>query len=326
MPVQQEIVHWYNTVPDVYNGDIPDDYPDTPDNYPMTEIIELRNLLNRLCDEIGGTLSYGICSNRVEIRKHDIVYSFSISEWLTNRQVVMTYLQDWFPSFRIHHGTELWHEIMDFISDIDSKVSYLYTENDGNVFRFRRNSDRTIIFAFTYNDYISNKRYVYDHLRQLFPYAGIPYIMYGIADYIAPATVSSCCRTGSPIHIRIIGLLNSIMVHYPDNQYSYINGVYRIGRLNFTADEYIANKTIIHDAIRLDYPLARNAIELVNRIDFFEMQALPIAEIYRRIRLDREVRMNGTPNMATRPIDSITTPSPCTGKEEASDINYLDVI
>ena len=148
MPAQQEIVHWYNTVPDVYNGDIPDDYPDTPDNYLMTEIIELRNLLDRLCDEIG-TLSYEMGNNIVKIREHDTVYLFNIREWLTNRQVVMAYLQDWFPSFRIYHGTELWHEIMDFISDIDSKVSYLYTENEGNVFRFRRNSDHAIIFAFT---------------------------------------------------------------------------------------------------------------------------------------------------------------------------------
>ena len=182
MPVQQEIVHWYNAVPNVSNEDIPNNSPTTPAEDMMACVTDLRNLLDRLCDEIG-TLSYEMENDVVEIREHGTVYSFNIREWLTNRRVVMAYLRDWFPSFRIHHGTELWHEIIDFISDIDSRVSYLYTENEGNVFRFRRNGDHTIIFTFTYNDYVNNKRYVYDHLRQLFPYAGIPYIMGGISDF-----------------------------------------------------------------------------------------------------------------------------------------------
>ena len=53
MPVQQEIVHWYNHVPDIANGDIPDDYPATPNDYPATCIIELADLINRLCESEG---------------------------------------------------------------------------------------------------------------------------------------------------------------------------------------------------------------------------------------------------------------------------------
>ena len=318
MPAQQEIVHWYNTVPDVYNGDIPDDYPDTPDNYPTTEIIELRNLLNRLCNEIS-TLSYEMANNIVKIREHDTVYLFNIREWLINRQVVIMYLQDWFPLFRIYHGTELWHEIMDFISDIDSKVSYLYTENEGNIFRFRRNSDHNIIFAFTYNDYVNNKIYVYDHLRQLFPYAGIPYIMGGIADSTNspnPVIESANNRT---IHPGLIPMLPYQRTPFNDRIRETLNLV-AIGlgiQLHYA---------ITPTHVRIEDRSFEPIYTLSYRIDFFEMNALPIAEISRRIRLDREVRINGIPNMVTRPIDSITTPSPCTGKEEASDINYLDVI
>ena len=165
MPAQQEIVHWYNAVPDVCNGDIPDDYPDTPDNYPVAKIIELRNLLNRLCNEIG-TLSYEIANDIVEIREQGTVYSFNIREWLTNRQVVIAYLRDWFPSFNI------------------------------------------------------------------------PYTMGGIANYISAAT-----------------------------------------------------------------PTQEMLMEYAHRLP-----------------------LNSLPNMVIRPIDTNTNPSPCTGKEEASNINYLDVI
>ena len=101
MPVQQEIVHWYNAVPNVSNDDIPNNSPTTPAEDMMACVTDLRNLLDRLCDEIG-TLSYEMENDVVEMREHGTVYSFNIREWLTNRRVVMAYLLDWFPSFRIH--------------------------------------------------------------------------------------------------------------------------------------------------------------------------------------------------------------------------------
>ena len=106
MPVQQEIVHWYNAVPNVSNEDIPNNSPTTPAEDMMAGVTDLRNLLDRLCDEIG-TLSYEMENDVVEIREHGTVYSFNIREWLTNRRVVMAYLRDWFTSFRIHLEREV---------------------------------------------------------------------------------------------------------------------------------------------------------------------------------------------------------------------------
>ena len=108
MPAQQEIVHWYNRVPDLANGDIPDDYPVTPDDYPANRITELHDLLNKLCNDIG-TLSYEISNSVITIRKSDIentVYKFALRIWLTNEREVKRYLREWFPSFNIPYVME----------------------------------------------------------------------------------------------------------------------------------------------------------------------------------------------------------------------------
>ena len=160
---------------------------------------------------------------------------------------------------------------------------------------------------------------MYDHLRQLFPYAGIPDIMGGIADSIYspnPVTESANNRT---IYPGLIPMLPSQRTPFNDRIRETLNLV----AIGLGIQLYYA---ITPTHVRIEDRSFEPIYTLSYRIDFFEMNALPVAEISRRIRLDREVRMNGIPNMVTRPIDSITTPSPCTGKEEASDINYLDVI
>ena len=109
MPAQQEIVHWYNRVPDLANGDIPDDYPVTPDDYPANRITELHDLLNRLCDEIGN-ITYDISNGTVHIVAHGLpngaTFSFSLQQWLTNEREVKRYLREWFPSFNIPYVME----------------------------------------------------------------------------------------------------------------------------------------------------------------------------------------------------------------------------
>ena len=108
MPAEQEIVYWYNRVPDLANGDIPDDYPSSPYDYPANRITELHDLLNKLCNDIG-TLSYEISNSVITIRKSDIentVYKFALRIWLTNEREVKRYLREWFPSFNIPYVME----------------------------------------------------------------------------------------------------------------------------------------------------------------------------------------------------------------------------
>lgn len=108
MPAEQEIVYWYNCVPDLANGDIPDDYPSSPYDYPANRITELHDLLNKLCNDIG-TLSYEISNSVITIRKSDIentVYKFALRIWLTNEREVKRYLREWFPSFNIPYVME----------------------------------------------------------------------------------------------------------------------------------------------------------------------------------------------------------------------------
>ena len=109
MPAEQEIVHWYNRVPDLANGDIPDDYPVTPDDYPANRITELRDLLNRLCDEIGN-ITYDISNGTVHIVARGLpngaTFTFSLYQWLTNEREVKSYLREWFPSFNIPYVME----------------------------------------------------------------------------------------------------------------------------------------------------------------------------------------------------------------------------
>lgn len=109
MPAEQEIVHWYNRVPDLANGDIPDDYPVTPDDYPASSITELHDLLNRLCDEIGN-ITYDISNGTVNIVAHGLpngtTFTFSLYQWLTNEREVKRYLRTWFPSFSIPYVME----------------------------------------------------------------------------------------------------------------------------------------------------------------------------------------------------------------------------
>ena len=108
MPAEQEIVHWYNQIPDIANGDIPDDYPSSPYDYPADRITELHDLLNQLCNDIG-TLSYEISNGIITIRKNDIentVYKFALRIWLTNEREVKRYLREWFPSFNIPYVME----------------------------------------------------------------------------------------------------------------------------------------------------------------------------------------------------------------------------
>ena len=108
MPAEQEIVHWYNQIPDIANGDIPDDYPSSPYDYPADRITELHDLLNQLCNDIG-TLSYEISNGVITIRKNDIentVYKFALRIWLTNEREVKRYLREWFPSFNIPYVME----------------------------------------------------------------------------------------------------------------------------------------------------------------------------------------------------------------------------
>ena len=109
MPAEQEIVHWYNRVPDLANGEIPDDYPVTPDDYPANRIAELHDLLNRLCDEIGN-ITYDISSGTVNIVARGLpngaTFTFSLYQWLTNEREVKRYLRGWFPSFNIPYVME----------------------------------------------------------------------------------------------------------------------------------------------------------------------------------------------------------------------------
>ena len=104
MPAEQEIVHWYNRVPDLANGEIPDDYPVTPDDYPANRIAELHDLLNRLCDEIGNII-YDMSNGTVNIVARGLpngaTFTFSLYQWLTNEREVKRYLLEWFPSFSI---------------------------------------------------------------------------------------------------------------------------------------------------------------------------------------------------------------------------------
>ena len=104
MPAEQEIVHWYNRVPDLANREIPDDYPVTPDDCPANSITELHDLLNRLCDEIGN-ITYDISNGTVNIVAHGLpngaTFTFSLYQWLTNEREVKRYLREWFPSFNI---------------------------------------------------------------------------------------------------------------------------------------------------------------------------------------------------------------------------------
>ena len=104
MPAEQEIVHWYNRVPDLANGEIPDDYPSSPYDYPANRITELRDLLNRLCDEIGNII-YDISNGTVHIVARGLpngaTFTFSLYQWLTNEREVKRYLREWFPSFNI---------------------------------------------------------------------------------------------------------------------------------------------------------------------------------------------------------------------------------
>ena len=169
MPAEQEIVHWYNQIPDLANGDIPDDYPYTPNDYPFDKFGELHSLLNRLCDEIG-SVTYDISGGIVNIVARGLpngaTFSFNLQQWFTNEREVKRYLREWFPSFNI------------------------------------------------------------------------PYTMGGIANYISAAT-----------------------------------------------------------------PTQEMLMEYAHRLP-----------------------LNSLPNIVTKPIDTNTNPSTCTGKKEASDINYLDVI
>ena len=104
MPAEQEIVHWYNRVPDLANREIPDNYPVTPDDYPANSITELHDLLNRLCDEIGN-ITYDISNGTVHIVARGLpngaTFTFSLYQWLTNEREVKSYLREWFPSFNI---------------------------------------------------------------------------------------------------------------------------------------------------------------------------------------------------------------------------------
>ena len=84
MPVQQEIVHWYNHIPDIANVDIPDDYPATPNYYPATYITELAELINRLC-ESEGNLTWEMRDGFVDIVSNNPsrgTFSFSLNNGL----------------------------------------------------------------------------------------------------------------------------------------------------------------------------------------------------------------------------------------------------
>ena len=283
MPVQQEIVHWYNHVPDIANGDIPDDYPATPNYYPATCIIELVDLINRLC-ESEGNLTWEIRDGFVNIVSNNPsrgTYSFRLSQWRDNEREVKRYLRDWFPSFNI------------------------------------------------------------------------PYTMGGLASYI---------QNPEPIQTRI---LDEARRRFDNVEHQRCYEYTRIIPIEPHPQNDFNNRireTLINVAIGLDvhlhYAITDTHVRIEDRgfdpvytlsfrIDFFEMQALPIVEVSRRIRIGREVRRNAaspyvfessrryndmvfnrmdTPNSVTRAIESKDTPSTCTGKEEASDVNYLDVI
>ena len=108
MPAEQEIVHWYNRVPDLANVDIPDDYPATPNDYPANYMIELTDLLNRLC-ESEGNIIWEIRDGFVNIVSNNPsrgTYSFHLSQWRDNEREVKRYLRVWFPSFNIPYVME----------------------------------------------------------------------------------------------------------------------------------------------------------------------------------------------------------------------------
>lgn len=209
MPAEQEIVHWYNQIPSVENGFIAEDDPSITDysdmvnrsfhdDYTADRITKLRDLLDRLCNDIG-SITYNITYDVVNIvargLPNDTTFSFSLQQWLTDEREVKRYLREWFPSFNI------------------------------------------------------------------------PYTMGGIANHIAPNPVIGNRTTDAFLHVNIMGLLNSIRVYYPNNDYSYVEGVYRIGSCSFTASEYRVNKVVLHNTLRLMFPSASNVFELIDRVD-----------------------------------------------------------
>ena len=106
MPAEQEIFHWYNHIPDIVNGEIPDDYPATPNDYPATYIGELIDLLNRLCNS-EGSMTWEFRDGFVNIIRSGIdsaTFSFHLSQWREDEREVKRYLREWFPSFSIPYA------------------------------------------------------------------------------------------------------------------------------------------------------------------------------------------------------------------------------
>ena len=259
MPAEQEIVHWYNQIPDLVNGDIPDDYPNTPDDYPANRITELRDLLDRLCNDIGN-ITYDISHNIVHIIMSDsnrTTYSFGLRTWLTDEREVKRYLREWFPSFNIPYT-------------MGGIANYIHSTTP----------TQEIIMDYARNHFDNLERRT-THSINVIPIEPHP---------------------RNPYNDRIIETLTQVANDLDTQLYYAI----------------LDTHVIIED--RSFSPVYSLSLTL----DIFEMMALPIVELSRRIRMEREVR--NLPNSVTRVIESKDTPSTCTGKEEAPYTNYLDVI
>ena len=260
MPVQEEIVHWYNHVPDIANGDIPDDYPATPNDYPATYITELAELINRLCDS-EGNITWEIRDGFVDIVSSNpsrSTFSFSLQQWLTSRDTVKSYLREWFPSFNIPYTMG---GIVNHIQNpefVQTRILDEARRRFNNIERPRHYEDTRIIPIEPHPQNDFNNR-------------------------IREALINVA-----------IGL--DIRLHY----------------------------AITDTHVRIEDRGFDPVYTLSFRIDFFEMQALPIVEISRRIRGERAAR--NIPNSVTRAIESKDTPSTCTGKEEVPYTKYKSVI
>lgn len=331
MPAEQEIVHWYNQIPSVENGFIAEDDPSITDysdmvnrsfhdDYTADRITKLRDLLDRLCNDIG-SITYNITYDVVNIvargLPNDTTFSFSLQQWLTDEREVKRYLREWFPSFNIPYTMG---GIANHIATITPTVE--------SIRRYMDTAELTAISAPTPTQAMLMAER--DRYARSIGFTGIYSRRTGLWDTSHSYTIPIEPHSRNPFNDRIVETLTQVATGL-DTQLHYA-----ITDTHVTIEDRSFNP--VHT--------------LSLRLDVFEARALPILEISRRIQRERESRrntaspyqfefprrdngysegrrrlpLNPTPNMAIRPLDDSTNPSTCNGKEEAPYTNYLDVI